>query len=246
MSTTRRRPLRRVALLVVPVLVGATGLSACGVSDEQPRPGLAASVDGTDISLDRVDDATTRYCDYVADDPASAGQAIPRSVQRQQVAVTFILQTALEHILDDRDLDVTADYQARAADLRTQIGDQPDSGPLYDILEANTYVNVAIEALGADEGTDSGDGSDGADPSATPPGLTLAYDWLRENDVEINPVVGLDITDEGLVNADGDDLSVAVSDEAKAAVLSVDDPDVQAKIESLVQTLPAEQVCGGV
>lgn len=245
MSTTRRRPLRRVALLV-PVLVSATALTACGVSDEQPRPGLAASVDGTDISLDRVDDATTRYCDYVADDPASAGQAIPRSVQRQQVAVTFILQTAFEHILDDRDIDVEADYQSRAADLRSQIGEPSDAGPLYDILEANTYVNVAIDALGAEEGDDSSDSADGADPSATPPGLTLAYDWLRENDVEINPVVGLDVTDEGLVNADGDDLSVAVSDEAKAAVLSADDPDVQAKIESLVQTLPAEQVCGGV
>ena len=53
------RPL--VGLATVAVL--ATGaLSGCGVADAGVRPGTAAVVDGREVALDEVDDATTATC----------------------------------------------------------------------------------------------------------------------------------------------------------------------------------------
>lgn len=236
MSTTRR-PLRRVAVLV-PVLLCASGLTACGVADDQPRPGLAASVEGDDISLSRVDEATTQYCVLYGEDQSGQTQAVPRSFQRRQVAGTFILQSALERIVDERGLDPSSDYESSLADIRSQFADRPDSDGLIDFFEANAYVGAAVDAVSADEGAAT------ADPTATPPGLDVAFDWLRDHDVEINPVIGLEVSDEGLRTSEGEDLSVAVSDEARLSDLDVSDADVDAQIADLVETLPADQVCG--
>lgn len=238
MSTTRRRPVRR-AVVLAPALLAGLALTGCGSTDEQPRPGLAASVEGTDISLGRVDEATTQYCSYYGEDQTGQAQPFPRSFQRQQVAGTFILEAAFAQILEERDLSPGEEYDGDRADIEAQFGDRPDSDGLVDFLEADAYVTAAVAAVSAAEGAGAP-----ASPDQAPPGLVAGFEWLRENDVDINPVVGLDVTDAGLVTTEGSDLSVAVSTEARASSFGADDPDVPTRVAELVETLPADQVCG--
>ncbi len=55
------------ALGLAGVLLSGGLLSGCGVSDEQLRPGVAAQVGDTEVSLEVVNDAVGVACDYFVD-----------------------------------------------------------------------------------------------------------------------------------------------------------------------------------
>lgn len=233
---------RRTAALAVPLLLAGLALNGCGVADTQVRPGLAAYVDGTEIKLGDVDKATTALCDYYGSGAFDGARAFPRSLQRRDIAQSFILKAALEQIVADRDLALPDSYGVALAAIDKQIAGQPHLDDLASAYRANAYVSAAAIAIGDDEFAADGTTA-GSEAESQGRGSAVAGAWLAVHDVDINPVLALDLTDTGLAPVD-DDLSVAQSDIALAAVLDLGAPDVTDKVTALAATLPDDQVCG--
>lgn len=234
-----RRP---ATALAVPLLLVGLALNGCGVSDNTVRPGLAADVDGTEVELGDVDDATSALCTYYGSGAFDDAQPFPRALQRRDIAQSYILRVALENLVEERDVTLPDSYGATLAAIDSQIDGQPDQDDLAAAYKANAYVEAASIAVGdaefAAEGTTAG-----SEDESRARGTVAANNWLAEREVDINPVLALALTDTGLAPVD-DDLSVAQSDLAKAAVLDLDAPDIQERVSALAETLPADQVCG--
>jgi hypothetical protein len=232
----------RRAGLVVPLLLAGIALNGCGVSDEQIRPGVAAQVDGEQIQLADVDESTTAVCDYLGSADLAHFSPFPRSFQRQGLATTRIQQVALEHLVDERDLSLPASYGDDVAQIEAQFADAGDDRDvLVDAGTVNAYVTAAATAVGDAEFQADGTPAPSAEVAAQR-GLAAASTWLNDHEVDLNPVLGISLTDEGLVPAD-DDLSVPASDRARAGVFTAGDA-TDDKIAALVATLPRDQLCG--
>ncbi|WP_148614324.1 hypothetical protein [Nocardioides rubriscoriae] len=238
MSLTPRR-----AGLVAPLLLVGLALNGCGVSDEQVRPGVAADVDGEQVSLSEVDESTTAVCDYLSSADLAEFSPFPRTYQRQGLATTRIQQIALEHLVDERKLTLPPSYGDDVASIEAQFADSGDDRDvLVETGTANAYVTAAAIAVGNAEYAADGDPAASTD-AALQRGLVAAAAWLNDREVDLNPVLGISLTKQGLVPTD-DDLSVPASDRAKAGIIAVDDAAANDKINALVATLPRDQVCG--
>ncbi len=236
-------PLTTAALSLV-VLSGLTGLSGCGVSEASVRPGVAATVDGTTIDLADVDELTGAVCAFFADTPPDGFTPYPRALQRQNGVVTKVERVALEALLDERDLELPDAYAEQVATLEAQYADEDPAyrDALIELGGDNTFVSAAASAVGDDVIEAEGRTSGSPDESIQR-GLAEASGWLSEHDVDVNPVLGVEFTDEGPVQGVGD-VSIPVSDAARAGQLDLQDPDVTQRIGELVATLPDDQVCG--
>lgn len=161
----------RRSLAVVAVMVVATVVTACG----PPPPGTAAEVEGTRISMDQLDDATTGFC-LLVDDPAA-----PLGAIRSQALSLLLLREAAEIEVERRGITLSAaDLQVTSrqrAQLRELAG-----GSLEEVLsvyETNLYVRTVAEQL-ADSGEEAA--APGEDP-----GIRALLDALSELDVEVDP-----------------------------------------------------------
>ena len=142
MSLTPRR-----AGLVVPLLLVGIALNGCGVSDAQVRPGLAAQVDGEQIELADIDEATTAVCSYLGTAELADFSPFPRGYQRQGLAQTRIQKVALERLLDERDLTLPDSYGDDVAQIEAQFADVgADRDILVETGTTNAYVTAAATA----------------------------------------------------------------------------------------------------
>lgn len=244
MSTARRR-----RLTVIPVVLAGLALSACGVAQEQIRPGTAADVDGAGIDSSSVDETVDGACDYL--DGQEGGGAIPRASLRRLVVQTLVREEAARQLVDELGADIASTYGEALGSIDLDYADAPDdqAEAMRTGDRSNTYVAFAADAIGNTllrEET----GSEPGDPQAIRDRGNLAIqEWLASNDVDLNPSFGLRL-EEGTFVAD-DGLSVPGSTDAVFAQ-GVSDIDLggedqeavnQAIIESVAQ-LPPEQVCG--
>jgi hypothetical protein len=233
----------RVAALSVAALLVGTALSGCGVSEETMRPGQAAQVGDDAVSLADVDDATTALCGFYDDAQFTDASPVPRSIRRREVAQTLIIEAALRQMLDERDLAIGDDYGASLTEIEAGLAEvERDRDELLEVFGSAAYVDAGLSAIGLAADTPEPD-AEGALPDATQQGLDEVAAWLGDHDVDINPILALELTDEGLTPAAGE-LSVPVSDRALSSTFDLTDPATSDKIDALVATLPADQVCG--
>lgn len=233
----------RRAGLVVPLLLAGIALNGCGVADGQVRPGVAADVDGVQIELSDVDESTTAVCDYLGSAGIADFSPFPRSFQRQGLATTFIQQVALESLVEERGLTLPESYGDDVVQIEAEFaGSGDDRDVLVETGTANAYVTAAATAVG--DAAFEAEGTTAGSPEISfQRGLEEANAWLNDREVDLNPELGIALTDEGLVPSD-DEISVPASDRARAGVIAVDDPAAEDKIAALVATLPPEQLCG--
>lgn len=236
MSITSRSRLGTTALSVV-LLAGGTLLSACGVSDERPRPGVAAQVGDEKITTDTVDDTTDDVCAYSKD---QGYDPVPRSFEQQQLVNALITRSAVQQVMEERDLtfDDNEDYAAAVKGLQAQVDEQlPDEfqdviGALsLDALETD-YGYTVIGASRLDE--------DGVDKSLDSKelGQATVAEWLADHDVTINPIYELTV-DDGVVQVDGGKDQLDVLDP------NADLAELNRQAALIAADLPADQTCGG-
>ena len=180
--------MRRTTLVAVSAaLLLAAG---CGVSDNAPRPGVAAQVDGATLSLSTLDDVVDAICTATAADPQ--GQATTRgNVATQQVANWIRSQALIQYAAQH---DLASPRSVR--DLSTVV-------PGWDQLTDDQ--RSALETLSED--------SEQADAISKDPGASDVTP--SDFDIVVNPRFGLDMGETGFKNVDTD-LSVPVSSQALA------------------------------
>ena len=235
---------RRVlsALALGAVLVG----SGCGVSGTDFRPGVAAQVGDERVYTEVVDDAAEKACDYFTEN--SQGEAFPKSQLRGELLQLVVQQAAIEQVLAENDVDAPNVPDSAVQNFLDQqfagATDRQADG-LTVGAEAVIAVQSGLNALGTELLSAEGVQVDPNQPdAAVQRGFEELSTWMLDNDVEINPVYGVVLNDEGQLSAEADDTSVVVSDEARYG--GVPDPTAEPdeKQQAYVDGLPASQTCG--
>ncbi|MGA8846727.1 MAG: hypothetical protein WB471_08970 [Nocardioides sp.] len=228
------------ALGAAGALVLAGVLSGCGVSTQQLRPGVAAQVGATEVSLDDIDEAITDACAFFAEEDQPG---FPKALARQQFVSILVTRAAASQALDEGGLELGPDYQQAVGGLDAANSQVPEErrAPFILLNEAAVFVDAASRVIG--EAAYAAEGDVPADPAIVGErGLGEITDWLETNDVEINPVFRLRILD-GQVVSEAGGTSVAASE---FATLNLLDPltATQEQVTASVEQLPPSQVCG--
>jgi len=205
--------------------------AGCGVSDNDVKPGVAAEVEGQQLSLSKVDQAVQDYCALAATNPQA--QPAPVALVRAQFVVGWTQAVAVDDLAPERGISLPGEQIDRTSvtDAWGALGTIDDDND--DTFEFLTWIKQRlsdpVEQLGADESGAQGD-------AAITAGIALITKWLDEHDVSFNPVFGTYDATTGVFS--GDPLSVPVSSEAKDA------SNTSAMTPEQVAKLPADQRCG--
>ncbi|CAN5454056.1 hypothetical protein BH09ACT12_BH09ACT12_23140 [soil metagenome] len=234
------RPTRWGALGLAGILIAGGLLSGCSVSGEQLRPGVAAQVGDTELSLNEIDEAIDTACSFFSD---SEQVGFPRSLARQQFVSVLVMRAAAAQALEENDLELGADYAQRVGGLDAANAQVPEDqrAPFVLLSEGTTYIDSASTVLG--QAAFNAEGDVPADPALiTERGRSEISTWLEDNEVEINPVFRLSV-DNGQVVNDTTGVSVAVSDYATTSLL---DPNTatEEQVTASAAQLPPSQLCG--
>ena len=215
------------------VLAVAAGLVLAGCGDVSP--GAAATVDGTTISMDRVDDIAQSYCAALVANAAlvkQAWQPTPSAVFRDDMLEQLINEQLALEAADELGIDVPpSSYQfgdnSRLNDLLEQMP-ADDLEPFQDYLDSYGRLQALYSAIGADQAE-----SDADDPQAAlAAGQEYVREFAKERDIEVDPRFG-EFT-AGQVTGGSGSLSVAAEPTTKPT--STDDPPD-------VSGLPESQIC---
>ncbi len=204
---------RRTSLVTA---VAATALLAgCGLTDDAPKPGVAAAVDGESVRLSRVDDTVAAFCTLLASEDGAPVYA--KASVRSQLAWNWAQSIAVERVAEEYDVDLPSETIDPGLVKRSwQLDDDVDEDT-FDAFEWLTGIQLRLSepllAIGNKELVEQ-TGQPGSQDAALSAGTQVVDAWLDEHDVTLNPTLGTrDAEKSGFL---GDDLSVAVSDPARA------------------------------
>lgn len=226
-----RRPLVAVTSSALAASVLLTG---CGVADTDFHPGEAAVIEGEAISMDEVDEVAGAMCDVLRSDARFEGQAYAGSVLRDAAHQGLALQVIGAELLAAYDVSLPADANDGESAIRETYA-AADEDALETAMPAftgNTELYNVLLALGRDEL-----GATADDQEALTAGVARAQEWQESAEVETNPALpSLEIGDDRIIGT-RDDLSVAVSEQARSAAAS------SAEEPAPAEDLPASQRC---
>ena len=217
---------RGVALVVAAGLA----LTACG----DVSPGAAATVEGTKISRETVDDMAQAVCTAevtyagLVDQPV---QPTPTSIYRE-ISLSLLINEQLALDVADRlDVDVPpSSYEAgQDAGLEGLFEALPSSAlePFQHYVDSYNRLQALYAAIGAEAGDASGD-----DPqAAAEAGRAYVAQYAEQRDIHVDPRFG-EFTDGQVAGGSG---SLSVPVEAAASVRPDEPPDVSG--------LPDSQIC---
>jgi len=227
-SGLRRRVLRGSGL----ALVAAVALTGCG----DVSPGAAATVDGTTIPLDQVDEIARSVCSAelsYADYNETEWQPLPTSYYRDNVLGVLINEELARNAAEELDLEVpdslsqppdSEDLEAIFARL-----DADDEAAFRDYLAVFGRLQALYFAIGQDQGGAQAAGGQ----QATSAGQAYVADYAEEQQVELDPRFG-DFTDGQVIGGSGS-LSVPL----EATETTVPPPGTPEDVSGL----PASQIC---
>lgn len=212
-------PVRRL-LAPAAALVLCAG---CGISDEEPRPGVAAEVDGEVLSLHDLDALVDGVCASVAADETAV--ATTRTVAETDLLQSWIATTVILTLGEQADVSA----EGPGTDPSTVPGwdemDERERAAIERYLDEQNTARATLEAMG----------SDGS---------------VEDLDVVVNPRYDLEVATDGTLEtlldagfvAVDETLSVSASDEAAAADALLAG-EQQVSVEQIA-TLPDAQICG--
>jgi hypothetical protein len=214
-------------------LVVAAGLTLTGCGDVSP--GAAATVDGTAIARDTVDEIAQSVCTAEVEYAALTEQQFqprPTSAYRDDVLSLLVNEQLALEAVDELGLDVPpSSYEAgdnpELSDLFEQL---PSSQlePFQDYLTAYSRLQALYVAIGSETGESGGD-----DPQAAlTDGQAYVAEYAEERDIELDPRFG-DFRGGQVVGGSG---SVSVPVEGAGSEPS---PEEQADVSGL----PDSQIC---
>jgi hypothetical protein len=227
-------PRVRFAVATAAGVLAAGLLGGCGIADEGARPGVAAEVGDTTISLDEVDEAAEDLCELRGDDPATKGTPVSGAEVRTRALQTLVLRAIADGIAEDLDIEPSPTYANIEAEA-----DKQGTVQAREVVGLSYFVNV-MQAAGRAEA-----GSSASEEDQLAAGIRIAQEWTEREGVETNPVFpDLSIGDVSVEFARDDDLSVAVSEFAESALSDADRLQQQEGDSAYAATLPESQRCG--
>lgn len=241
------RSLRRAAIgpAVCTAVVGLA-LSGCGVADDTLRPGLAAQVGETEISLDRVDESSSELCDMITFlSREGSATAVPGSVVRDNTLQYTVLRELGNQLSEEYDVAAGDIYRGSLQRNEAQLSELGVSSAVLDdvvpMLSSGDYFLDIAQQIGQRELGLSPE--EDTEQEGMEEGLRIAREWEAEYGLEVNPRfsdVSIGDLDE-ILQIETGSLSVPVSDFAKQAGTEVDpqNPDT-----SYADSLPDSQRCG--
>ncbi len=215
---------------VVAALAALT-LSSCG----QNKPGVAADVDGAEITDAKVDDFATVLC-ALGGLPSETASGTPTKDARFRSLQILLGNQLAEDVADLDNVDRAA-VNAAVEQLNSTRDSVPESvvDTFDQVVEEYATTQNAIIALGRASLEKSGTTGDIADDAAYAEGDRLRTEYAAKADISIDPRFGTMV--DGVLTAGEGSLSVPVSPLAKEAAAAT--PSAE-----LVAGLPASQKCG--
>lgn len=217
---------RGVALVVAAGLA----LTACG----DVSPGAAATVEGTKIPRETVDEMAQAVCTAevtyagLVDQPV---QPTPTSLYRELSLSLLINEQLALDVADRLDIDLPpSSYEAgQDAGLEGLFEALPSSAlePFQDYVDSYNRLQALYTAIGAEAGEASSD----APPEVTDAGRVYVAQYAKKQDIDVDPRFG-EFTDGRVAGGSG---SLSVPVEAAASVGPDEPPDVSG--------LPDSQIC---
>ncbi len=209
-------------------------LSGCGSAS----PGVGATIGDETISAARINTTTTNFCTALADELEAQGQVETLGRVRQVVVQLLALESQATQIAEEYGVSPSATYERDVAERSGAAADLPEGvrDDYVELLSAQALANDIIDQVGRAELEAEGF----ADPTVeqvAQAGADVFKVWPDTNGIEVDPKYGVELADGQLTPTDTN-LSLAVSDEATAALAT--EPDA-----AYVESLPSSQRCGG-
>ncbi|TIC81829.1 SurA N-terminal domain-containing protein [Nocardioides sp. GY 10127] len=226
-----RSPFR--ALAVSATAVGlALSLTACGVSSASMQPGVAASVNGTDISVSDVDQTAISLC-KVSVAVGSTTTALSGAYLRDIVVDALVRVQVVYDVAEENGLDADAMLEKELDAAQTQIDALDYDGDVTDgvvtlVAANNFFTDVLYKVAGTD---------------TTDERVYLAQ-WQASHELDINPLYDdVDLAGTLTVREKRNDTSVAVSDTATEFLDSLRAEVSGSGDGSVASSLPNNQRC---
>lgn len=236
------RPLAGLATVAV-----LAALSGCGVAEAGINPGVAASVDDAEVSLDQVEDSYADTCDVLQGSADLLQGGFSGAELRGIVVQQLVVSEVATAIAEENGLD--ADRLRREAEQQAKIsfGFAPDeeADASIPVFAASSFLSAVVSEV--------------VDPTLTDKELVepgpkyqeYLEAWQADHDIEVNPLFDqVDFAQEAS-SALISEVSVGVSETATLrtrldelrALAAQGDPAAPAEITSTVQELPESQAC---
>lgn len=223
---------RRKLSLVVATLCVAGLLGGCASA----RPGVAAQIGDTRLTLANVDDATADLCTAFLPQFKENKATYPLKVLSGFVVGSLTRQAMAEQVAAEYGVEPSPTYDEQVAAAETAAQEIPEDvrANYLELSTASPYADSIMQEAGRKALEEEGDASD--DPEAqTARGREIFADWVEDNTVVIDPRYGLAVIEGDLAPADTG-VSVAVSPAALAGTAEQMDPAAAA-------ALPEPQRC---
>jgi hypothetical protein len=196
------------------------------------RPGVAAQVGSSRITLAEVDEASVNLCTAFLPQIETEGGTYPLKVLSGFVVASLTRQAMARQVASDYDLSTPATYdeQVAAAEAAAEQIAEDVRETYLELSVAGPYADAIMQEAGraalAEDGV----------TEATPEeqltrGQQVFADWVEDNEVEIDPRYSLQVVDGSVVAADTS-TSVAVSPAALAGQADQMDPAAAAELPS--------------
>lgn len=236
------RPLAGLATVAV-----LAALSGCGVAEAGINPGVAASVDGAEVSLDQVEDSYADTCEVLQGSAELLQGGFTGAELRGIVVQQLVVSEVATLIAEENGLD--ADRLRREAEQQAKIsfgfGPEEEADESIPVFAASSYLSSVVSevvdpTLSEEELVEPG-----------PAYQAFLEEWQAEHDIEVNPLFDQVDFAQDASSALVSEVSVAVSDAATVrarldelrAAAAQGDPAASGEITSTVQELPESQAC---
>ncbi|WP_322938020.1 hypothetical protein [Nocardioides bizhenqiangii] len=187
------RTLSAVATTIGLALV-ATGCASNVIGDDGPRPGIAAAVEDTEITLDELTAVVDGLCTLQETNPDPAAVGTSREYAQSQILQQWIAALVDAEFADDQQIEATAEDPGLELAPGWDDVDEDDREALQDYADTVLYSSAVRQEV------EEGEAPDPAD-----------------YDIAINPRFDVRLEGAEFVPA-GEQLSVPVSDEAATEI----------------------------
>lgn len=191
------------AATTIGLVVGATGCASNVIGSDGPRPGIAAQVEDSEITLDELGKVTDGLCTLQEANPEAPTTS--RAYAQSAILQAWVLSLVRAEYVEEHDLEVTTPDPGLNQTPGWDDVDEDDREALTAYVEAFLYSEGAMTAMQEAEV----EGPDAAD-----------------YDIVINPRFDLELDGAEFVPA-GDQLSVPVSEEGALVTAAPDDAALQ-------------------
>lgn len=204
--------------LVTTALIAAGVLAGCGVAETGVRPGVAAQVGETEISVTDVDTLSSDFCAAVEPNLQQGGTVATMGAVRGVALTTLVSRAIADGIAEDYDVQPGSLYRDAVKQLSVQAA-RLDDAQAEAFMTVNSYPSYLQDILSA-AATKRLQSLGEAEPSqeAIDAAAQQLYStWPAENGLELDPRFGRAFVDGRFVASDTG-LSVPVSEVGKRDV----------------------------